>query len=263
MLKFVPAGLCLDVGAATGRASLAWSTRNPNLEVVSFEPFLGNLEHFERLCGDKSNITLTEKAVTDFVGCARLYVSATLKGTERNWEGFKGYSSSGRLIPEGHPKWDHAGSQTVEATTLDSEVREHVLLLKIDVQGSEHDVLSGARELFDRYGVDMVYVEFSGEADVLEFLTSRSYVLFDNNYIYSPDENNPAPDTLGDFHTASLSSGRQVYMGVVKERRLSDAGFRAQWDMTGEHRHRLQTDLLAVSPKYLPIFLRACAALLS
>jgi FkbM family methyltransferase len=68
-------------------------------------------------------------------------------------------------------KMEHFGidfeeSEQVEITTIDQYCQQHKIdhihLLKIDVEGHEFDVLTGARDMFEANSIDMVSFEFGG-----------------------------------------------------------------------------------------------------
>jgi FkbM family methyltransferase len=68
-------------------------------------------------------------------------------------------------------KLDHIGiefekTEQVQITTIDRYCREndidHIHLLKIDVEGHEFDVITGAKEMFEANSIDMVSFEFGG-----------------------------------------------------------------------------------------------------
>jgi FkbM family methyltransferase len=84
-------------------------------------------------------------------------------------------------------KLDHIGiefekTEQVEITTIDQYCREnnvdHIHLLKIDVEGHEFDVITGAKEMFESSSIDMVSFEFGGtNIDTRTFFRDFWYLL--------------------------------------------------------------------------------------
>ena len=251
-------GLFLDVGAAAGKITRQLA-RVPGWRVQAYEPFEGNIPHFKRNTAKFGNVELYQCAVADFDGPGQLYVAATLTGEEPNWQGYEGYSSAGMLIPEGHPKWGHPKSSSVDVVSIDATVSERVRLLKIDVQGGEMGVLQGASNTIERHGIDVIYVEYEGEADIVQFLEERDYVLIDSGiYVYSQKPGGPDPEDLSDqFTTYTLSSGREVHKGPLTRRPLHSEEYAAFCKSLGMY--ALYTDLVAVHRSTMPDFLQAVA----
>lgn len=255
VIGFMPSGLYLDVGAAAGKVTRRLA-KVPGSRVIAFEPFDGNLEHFRRNTIGLSNVQLIESAVSDFDGPGRLFVASTLKGVEKGWEAYKGYSSSGTLIGSAHPRWNDARTDEVSVVSIDAMVSEPVRALKIDVQGGELGVLRGASNALRR-GVDVIYMEFEGDAETLTLLSGLGYVLIDSGiYVYSPKAGSPPAAALSDaFKTTKLSSGREVFKGPLTRRPMALDEYTDFVRSAGEW--ALQTDIVAVHERAMPEFLRA------
>ncbi len=252
-------GLYLDVGAAAGKVTSRLVELSPTSRVLAFEPFEGNHPFLRSRVGHLTQVDVVEKAASDFDGPGLLYVSATLSGAEKGWEGYAGYSSSGMLVPADDAHRHDARTRRVEVCSIDALVDEHVRLLKIDVQGGEMGVLRGAKETIERHGVDVIYVEYEGESEIVELLDQHGYVVFDSGvYVYSRKASGPAPEELSTrLVTHNLSSGRPVAKGAVSRRPLT-AGDYTGW-MHAFGRLALYTDLVAVHRSAVPAFLRAAA----
>lgn len=138
-LSFIRAYLCpgdlfVDVGANIGVYSL-WATETDEIDVVAFEP--SSVAH-ERLV---ENVELND--LTDRVQVHRKAVGAEPRVVRLT----TGQDALNRVLPDG-------GSDTepVEQTTLDKELdSEAPVLVKIDVEGGELDVLTGARATILRH----------------------------------------------------------------------------------------------------------------
>jgi len=251
----VGGGLFLDVGAAAAKVSRQLASI-PHSRVIAFEPNVNNVPYFKRNAERFRNIKLIESAVADFNGKGRLWVSSSLKGDEKGWEGYAGYSSSGMLISESDPHWNDADKASdVNVVSIDATIKERVRLMKIDVQGGEMGVLRGAENTIRRYGIDIIYVEFEGEPEIIDWLAARDYVLMDSGvYIYSPKPGGPKPEELSDqFITTSVSSGRPIYKGPISRRPLVADEYATFCQNLG--RLALYTDLIAVHKSCLPSFI--------
>ena len=255
---------------------------NEMTKVVAFEPFPGNHPFFLETTSDLTNIQLVKKAVSNVVGTASFVVDSTVRGTEPGWETLRGYSSVGYLLSSAPPRgalteWLRRTIQSlvknclirlrissstllrVETTTIDHVFpTEEIDFMKIDVQGAELQVLLGASKLLSKNNIGLLYIEWSGDTQVIDLLTKHEYRVFDSNYVGCPrDDDIRLFEEIG-FRVigrANLSTGRNAYhmvlpgkggavtdvLRMVKERRLG-------W---------VQTDLIAVSRKMVDAFTRA------
>ncbi len=144
----------IDVGASRGQFS-AWATVRLNGPAIdAFEPLPGSTQRFREL-GFGPDTRLHDVAVSDFEGSREFHVtkqddsSSLLRSTTQHRGLFPG-SVIERTI-------------SVPVTTLDAVLDPAAIrrpsLLKIDVQGTELEVLAGARSLLEV--TDLVYVECS------------------------------------------------------------------------------------------------------
>jgi hypothetical protein len=76
----------------------------------------------------------------------------------------------------------------VDVVRLDEVVHEHVNLIKIDTQGHDDRVLMGAKGIIEKYGIDVIHMEYSPglnrqsggkPAEILHWLYDYGYVCFD------------------------------------------------------------------------------------
>lgn len=179
LLKRLEPGLCVDVGAAIGRATRRILNASPASRVVAYEPFAGNHRHFAGNVGDDPRVTLKRVAVADCRGTEPFVVPKVMTQGGTGWaKDLLGYSSVGHLSADRGRA--HA---TVDVVRLDDEVNAHIRFLKIDVQGDELRVLKGAKRLMHDGAIDLIYVEFNGSLPLLRFLRAHGYVLFDGGYM--------------------------------------------------------------------------------
>ena len=123
-----------DVGAHIGFLSaIAARAVGPNGHVVAFEPLPENVVRLRQTveANELTNVTIREVAVSSSVGRSDFYLHSS--------------SSQGGLM-----RTDSAPRIDVPTTTLDAELRlwRPPALVKIDVEGSEGDVIAGAQRLF-------------------------------------------------------------------------------------------------------------------
>lgn len=121
----------IDAGGCYGLASYLFSRRHPRADILAFEPNPENAaifrENIERI--GMKNVTLEEAAVGPAAGSIGFHVSADMP---------MGSSTSSRLAAKGF-KTDLIQVRQVDLPAL-TESR-HVDLLKLDVEGSEYDIL--------------------------------------------------------------------------------------------------------------------------
>jgi FkbM family methyltransferase len=137
----------VDVGANTGLFSLLAGTQNPDAVIHAFEPFPSAADMLEaNLRANRlTNIRVTRAAVSDQPGTLPLYFNDALRLTQgaslRNWD----YVT---------------GKVEVPVIRLDDYLAEQGLdtidLLKVDVEGSEPEVLAGAEATIARCKPDIV-----------------------------------------------------------------------------------------------------------
>ena len=133
--KFLrPGQTFYDIGANTGFFTLLGARCvGASGRVVAVEPLPRNIEMMEKhiAINDISNVLVVGKAISNFVGTARFSV--------------EGYATS---------KISEEGQTTVEVTTLDALVEEIGSppdLVKIDIEGTEIDLLRGGKKVLGKF----------------------------------------------------------------------------------------------------------------
>lgn len=138
-----PHHVFVDVGANIGYFSALAAKRGAN--VYSFEAVWSN---YGRMIATKERNNLPQwtciHAVADAKPNYKLHLSSTSK--KRNSGNFK--------IVNG-------GMETVLTTTVDTHVKDHVNLMKINVEGHEARVLAGSTRLICYYGVRAIVIDFT------------------------------------------------------------------------------------------------------
>lgn len=182
------AGLVVDVGACEGYTS-AWFAERAE-QVYAFEPHPGNFAAMSRMHGLRNirNVTRVPLAVSDRTGKAELFVK---RGTGHHALADIGASRTIRKIE-------------IACTTLDDFFagnEAQIALLKIDAEGFELEVLTGASRLLSERRIDAILFEYMpafsrqrgmAPARVAEFVEAQGYTLHDL------DMSLVMPDTLGE-----------------------------------------------------------------
>jgi FkbM family methyltransferase len=129
----------LDCGANIGLASLFFAWRHPGARISAFEPGPATFEVLRaNLDAAGVDADLRQVAVSDRAGEVLLYNPG-------------GAGSVGSSVVTSRRA--DAPSDRVKAITLSSAVDERIDLLKLDVEGAEHQVL---RELVDSGAIDQI-----------------------------------------------------------------------------------------------------------
>ncbi len=242
--QFAP-GLVVDVGAGFGHYTDLALQYSPSSHALCFEPFSGNWPFLEKRLAGQTNVRILHQAVAEAPGQASFYVGATAKA-EGYWAEYSGYSSAGYIVPPGKTL-DPNRTRTVPVTTIDENVAERVLFLKIDVQGGELNVLKGAAKTFDR-GVDLTFIEFGGEREVLQFLLDRDYQIYDHAYLLIPTVKAPDLSSWDVIWEGKLSSGQPAYRAWPRATPADPKGFCAMFRAERPKVGAIYTDIVAIRP---------------
>jgi len=182
LLKQIVPSLNIDVGGFVGEYALKMS--QDKHRVISYEPFKENLKFFKENTKNNKLITLVDKAVSDENGEGGIAGANKIKKNNNNWsDKYEGGSAVGWLDKK-------SKNNIVKTCRLSDEIKEKVLLLKMDIQGGEYKCLLGAEQLIDNYGVDIMIIEFSGQKKILDFLEKKGYIVFDLEYLQWNVKNN-------------------------------------------------------------------------
>lgn len=145
----------IDVGANRGQFALVAKRRFPEAQLWCFEPLSGARHVLQRLLREPREGRVLACALSDTAGEAELHIARS--------------DDSSSLLPIGErqtaafPGTDEVGTIRVRtarlADVLAAEDLRRPTLLKIDVQGAELSVLTGAAEILG--SVDEIFVECS------------------------------------------------------------------------------------------------------
>jgi FkbM family methyltransferase len=165
-----------DIGANVGLFSFAAASLGAEVVAVEADLWLANLMHRSALL-NKLPVTLLAAAVSDSEGVSKLYLSDHGK-------------SSNSLIGIG-------STQTVITVTLDWMLKYFPppQVLKIDVEGLEYAVLTGARKVLESRPVIFCEVTEHHEL-VAELLRDAGYEFYAARLSDRKSLNRPSRDTL-------------------------------------------------------------------
>ena len=239
LLQFLDPGLIMDIGAAAGYTTQWMLHFSPESRAKCYEPFPGNWPYIEGLLGQDPRVEIHKKAMGREVGEASFYV----KGVVPDGERFAGYSSLGTLVTNEAP----TGSFDVPVTTIDAEVDERILFLKVDVQDGELDVFKGAADALER-GIDIAFVEYGGDEVLLQALLEHFYV-FDHRYVLTPWGDDSDLSSWEDLESVRLTTGQASFYAWpikhVDEPKAYVEFFRSERE---RKRTTVYTDLVCIRP---------------
>lgn len=177
-IRFCAPATLIDIGANKGQFATAVRGLFPNARIHAFEPFPDAADRFEAVFAGDRKARLHRVAIGDRTETRSFYVadredsSSLLKPGSGQREAY-GVGISKQIEVEVKPLGD----------AVDFEGLARPILLKIDVQGTELDVLKGiaALEAVDAIYVELSFVElYEGQAlfeDVRAYLTARGFAL--------------------------------------------------------------------------------------
>lgn len=169
-------GVFLDIGANTGLYSLCVRAANPGLTIHAFEPYPPVVEILRRnlrLNGETTAIRVFEQAVGAHPGEAELYVP------HQDFDVVETSCSLNHAFRKVHERVVRVPVVTVDGHVA-SEGIGRVDLMKVDVEGFEDRVLSGAMSTIERFR-PTVFIEV-GSADTVALVeatrASCGYTVF-------------------------------------------------------------------------------------
>lgn len=183
-----------DVGANRGQTTARFLTAFPHATVHSFEPFSESYEALQNSLRGSARCVAINKALAETAGTSTLYLNADPETNAL----FPNAAAADSFQPPGAA--NEIGTETVEVTTLDDYCAATGIgmidLLKIDAQGSELRILTGAKRLLAEGRIALIYCEllyvslYKGQAqfhEVYLYLHGHGYKLIG---LYEPVRDN-------------------------------------------------------------------------
>lgn len=245
----------VDGGAGLGEtaAKMMKALPDDDFRIIAFEPNGSNVEAFRET--DK-RITLIPKAMGAENGQAEFFVSQnTQRTSDTNKYLVLGTSFVGRLSLQADAKRDGA-RYLVDVVPMAETLRDMGLssadFIKLDLQGGELDALKGAGDLLK--SVQWMWIEYGGQPGLLNFLKDSDFILFDTEYLFSGEPTESVLETFTITRSGTNSINRKIFFGRRKK---------IWFDYEERFKHfrkegMIQTDLVAVSPRYIEAFTNAC-----
>lgn len=263
LLRFLPPGLMLDVGAAAGFTTRSMLANSPKSEILAYEPFTDNHEFFYETIGDDPRVRLFPYGVGECSSNGWFRLGRTVQGTEPGWERMRGYSSLGYLAEA--PKGRESDYIQVRTVTIDEIVgSRHVRFMKVDIQGGELGLLKGASCALSQGRIDVMFMEFTGQEAVLGYLLQFPVSIFDSHYMIVPKHmivpkpNDAKFDTaLSNWivlETGFLSTGQVRHICRPLSVPQSPSAYIEFFEAQRSNFQFIQTDLVVVSAQSLAEF---------
>lgn len=181
-----------DVGAHHGQTSVAYKRTFPSSLIVAFEPFPESYAIARRALARFDGLSLEKTALGAKSGMAMMKVNKSHAANSL-------FESDSRA----NVTWNFTNvvetvsECPVNVVTLDAYLAEHpevdrISILKLDVQGSEYDVLAGAHHTLAADRVDMVYSEiivrptYVGQQSLARYLDLFQNYKFNLHNFFNP-----------------------------------------------------------------------------
>lgn len=243
----------IDGGAAAGAATRKLlKCADPGAVCYAFEPFPGNHRFLENL---GPHVVVRKEALAEKSKVSTFQVSSVVSA-DSAWghKGLEGYSSVGFLTEK--PQSGNRLTLEVSCVRADAVVdpATPVDFVKLDLQGGELNALRGMTGFLDQPLA--MWVEYSGQAGLAEFLVDAGYLLFDTEYFGLGD---PGEDIRRQFNVVRekvvLSTGKEAWFGF---KRGPWANYPEEFAELRRRKILVQTDIVCINRRKLKEF---CAML--
>ena len=177
-LNHLIGGLILDIGANVGDWSLMLRKVGYSNEIWAFDPMKKNLDRYDLALKHFGNYKTFQVALSSRAGSQKFFSSLD--------DSLSGHDSLFDMATVGY--FEHTKETTVKTRTLDSYSsllnNKDVSFIKLDVEGSEIDVLNGSDSVL-RSGVSFIQFEFGHAAranktllfDLIKLLEKYSFTV--------------------------------------------------------------------------------------
>lgn len=164
----------LDVGACVGYYTKIFDAHlGPKGRLIAFEPESDNYKDLQEIETFKNNVILENKAVSNFIGEAALFI-----GPHQGWHSLKHVA---RFNKENK-------IQRVHVTTIDEYLSSvglsYVNVIKMDVEGTDLEVLQGAAKTIDNSLHMAILAEIHVDhhinlKGIFNFLIGKGFCIYD------------------------------------------------------------------------------------
>lgn len=253
----------IDGGAGLGEISerILKSTAGNRGSVVAFEPNPENIRQFQVT---DPRLILVDEALSNEAGTAEFMVTSNTVIRDNDTNRFRqtGTSYVGKLTPDGETERSQTAEYyPVRVCRLDATLKklglERADFVKLDLQGGETQALQGLGALLPT--VKWMWIEFTNQPGLLPLLEKNGFILFDTKYLFVGPPIELIEELFEVSRGGTNSIGKQIFFGRRKHVwRDYERGF----TFARTKRRMVQTDLVAVAPHYLSVFLEAAIDML-
>lgn len=144
-----------DVGANRGDTTSKYLELFPDAAIFAFEPFEPSYNIFKKIHKQNINVRLVPMGLSNEFGIAQLNVNKSIDTNS--------LLSSKKLGATSDYSCETIGTVNINLITIDDFCEKNRIneidILKIDVQGSELNVLKGAKKMLSKNAIKLVYTE--------------------------------------------------------------------------------------------------------
>lgn len=247
--------ICIDGGAGLGETAekIFRGLPQDDVRVVGYEPNRANITEFRF---HDPRLTVIEAALGAQEGRANFQIATTTqRESDKSPYLVLGTSFVGKLAEGPAP----TGGETYEVgvVRLDESLAARGLgapqFIKLDLQGGELDALQGLGGMIG--DVHWMWLEYGGQPGLLDFLEDHGFVLFDTEYLFFGEMKPGVEEMFRITRQGQNSIGMQIFFG---RRRQIWTDYRESFAFCRKERGMIQTDIVAVAPRHLAVFLDAC-----
>lgn len=174
--------LFLDVGANVGMSALSIFTVKPNAKIISFEPNPINYSHLDRIADRFDSFEYKKFGLSDKDELLNLYSPIYRNKRVTGLASFDYKSAEKSRLHSKTIYFFDVNKKSVECITSEVKTLDSLKLnpdyIKIDVQGFEYQVLSGARETINRCKPIFLIERVKPDGDVYNFLKDFGYFIY-------------------------------------------------------------------------------------
>jgi FkbM family methyltransferase len=181
--------IIFDIGAHVGLAALQYRSLFPHAQIYAFEPFPNSFDTLSKKASQETKIFPHQFAFSEKDDRVKLNINVD---SETNSLLSSTEAAQSYWVPG---IFETKNVIEVESRSLDSFCKQKNIskidILKMDVQGNEFNVLTGAQELFSKQSISLIYFEliiaqiYQGQRNLSEyfaFFESFDYQLFGMYY---------------------------------------------------------------------------------
>jgi FkbM family methyltransferase len=186
----------MDIGANNGDVAKSALMSFPGCKVICFEPVSESFRKLQdNLCGFKGRVYKYKCAFSDYSGETEINLT--------NYPPANSLQEQSKTYSYYNPTVKGVGTEKVKVYTLDSYLSRNcpkIDILKIDVEGSELNVINGGKQ-FLKERVDMIIIEisFARDNNYLQIFNTLESLGFKLTNIFDVDNLTYETDTIGDL----------------------------------------------------------------